>query len=86
MGANFRACNDKLTMSDVTIIASSLKTIFHLMTLEALCINEMKACEDFSYVLTQRTVFSFDINPFYILNIAACIGASLTELYNNKSR
>ena len=56
------------------------------MTLEALCINEMKACEDFSYVLTQRTVFSFDINPFYILNIAAYIGVSLTELYNNKSR
>ena len=78
VGANFRACNDKLTMSDVTIIASSLKTIFHLMTLEALCINE-----DFFYVLTQRTVFSFDLNPFYILNIAAYIGASLTELYNN---
>ena len=37
-------------------------------------------CEDFSYVLTQRTVFSFDINPFYILNIAAYIGASLTQL------
>ena len=42
MGAHFRACNVQLTMSDVTIIASSLKTVSHLMTLQALCINEIK--------------------------------------------
>ena len=41
MGAHFRACNVQLTMSDVTIIASSLKAVSHLMTLEAFCINEM---------------------------------------------
>ena len=42
VGAHFRACNVQLTMSDVTIIASSPKTVSHLMTLEVLCINEMK--------------------------------------------
>ena len=42
VGAHIRACNVQLTMSDVSIIASPLRTVSHLMTLEALCINDLK--------------------------------------------
>ena len=45
-GAYFRACNVHLTMSDMSIIASSLRTVSQLMTLEALCINDLKPSLD----------------------------------------
>ena len=42
MGNHFAACNTELTMNNVNIVASSLKSSNHLMTLEALLINDIK--------------------------------------------
>ena len=42
VGNHFRGCNKELTMDDVTIIASSTKSVYHLMTLEAILINTIK--------------------------------------------
>ena len=42
VGSHFVACNTELTMENVKIIASTLKSITYLMTLEALFINDIK--------------------------------------------
>lgn len=42
VGNHFRACDSNLTMDDVKIIATSRKSNYHLMTLEALCIRTIK--------------------------------------------
>ena len=42
VGNHFAACNTELTMNNVNIVASSLKSSTHLMTLEALLINDIK--------------------------------------------
>ena len=42
VGAHFRLCNVVVTMDDVKIIASTCKTIGHLMTLEAILIDKIK--------------------------------------------
>ena len=42
VGSHFDNCNVELTMDDVKIIARSNKSEFHLMALEALCIQAIK--------------------------------------------
>ncbi|XP_066929990.1 uncharacterized protein [Clytia hemisphaerica] len=42
VGSHFRSCNVELKMDDVKIIAQSAKSEFHLMALEALCIQAIK--------------------------------------------
>ena len=39
---HMRACNHEMTMDDVTILCPQSKNVYHLMTLEALMINELK--------------------------------------------
>ena len=42
VGNHFAACNTEVTMNNVKIVASSLKSSTHLMTFEALLINDIK--------------------------------------------
>ena len=42
VGGHFQNCRVELTMDDVKIIAKSTKTVYHLMALEALCIQSIK--------------------------------------------
>ena len=42
VGNHFRSCDLLPTMDDVKIIAKSVRSIYHLMTLEALCIKAIK--------------------------------------------
>ena len=42
VGNHFRNCDTSLTIDDVKIIATSCKSNYHLMTLEALCIKTIK--------------------------------------------
>ena len=42
VGNHFKACGSSLTMDDVDIIISSSKSVYNLMTLEALCIRAIQ--------------------------------------------
>ena len=42
VGSHFANCNTELTMKNVSIVASTLKSINHLMRLEALLIDDIK--------------------------------------------
>ena len=42
VGEHFSTCNVQLSMNDVKIIASTFRSVYYLMTLEALLINDIK--------------------------------------------
>ena len=42
VGKHFKECNQSLTMNDVEVLATSIKSSFHLLTLEALFIKIIK--------------------------------------------
>ena len=56
VGKHFADCNCVLSMNDVSILAVSLKSVTHLMTLEALWINEINPCVNTKDEYKSRTL------------------------------